>query len=157
MWQKIKPYLLSVALSLSVGGLSALVTRDQMDLSGVAMPPLSPPPIVFPIVWSILFFLMGISAARVWVYRMRDPAPASAGLAAYASSLVVNVTWSIIFFNFRAFLAAFLWIFLLAYLILRTILLYRRVDRAAALWQIPYLLWVLFAAYLAGGVWVLNR
>lgn len=157
MWQKIKPWLLSVALSLSVGGLSALATRGSMDLSGVSMPPLSPPPVVFPIVWGVLFLLMGISAARVWLRREADPAPASAGLAAYASSLVVNFTWSIIFFNFRAFFAAFLWIFLLWFLILRTIFLYRRVDRAAALLQIPYLLWVTFAAYLAGGVWLLNR
>ena len=118
------------------------------------MPPLSPPPWVFPVVWTLLFALMGIGAARIW---MRQPSRGrTRALELFAVQLGFNFFWSIIFFNFQQFGLALLWLLILWALIVWMILAFRRVDRPAALLQIPYLLWVSFAAYLNLGVWLLN-
>ena len=104
MWKAIKPYVISIAIALGVGALSAYFTRDSMDIySYIVKPPLSPPSIVFPIVWTILYILMGVSSAYVYVNRKRNPEAATNGLFAYASSLVVNFFWSLIFFNMQNF------------------------------------------------------
>ena len=116
---------------------------------------MSPPSIVFPIVWGILFALMGIGAARIYL------APASnarsRSLLLFLIQLAFNFFWSIIFFNLQNFGFAFIWLIALWILILFMILFFRKVDKLAAWLQIPYLLWVTFAAYLNFGVWLLNR
>jgi len=117
-------------------------------------PPLLPPAILFPIVWVILFALMGIGAARIY---LAPPSEArSRGLLIFLAQLAVNFFWSIIFFNLQAYGFALLWLLFLWLLILWMILTFRKVDRIAALLQVPYLLWVTFAAYLNLGVWLLN-
>ncbi|MBQ8351579.1 MAG: tryptophan-rich sensory protein [Clostridia bacterium] len=158
MWRTIKPYVISIAIALGVGGLSALLTRNSMQIyADIVQPPLAPPPILFPIVWTVLFILMGVSAAIVYVNRRRDLPAAQSALTFYAMSLIVNFTWSLIFFRFRAFLFAFLWLLFLLYLIIRTILGYRKISRVAAYLQIPYAVWVSFAGYLNLAIWFLNR
>ncbi len=157
MLKKIKPYAISILISLGVGGLSAFLTRNNMDLYGeIKTPPLSPPSILFPIVWTVLYILMGISAAMIHLNRSSDFKKRTAALATYASSLVVNFAWSIIFFNFKAYFFAFIWLLLLLYLVVKTILQYREIDKVAAYLQIPYALWVTFAGYLTFGIWILN-
>ncbi|MBR7142956.1 MAG: tryptophan-rich sensory protein [Clostridia bacterium] len=157
MWKKIKPYALSVLLALAVGGLSAWITGDNMDIySQINKPALAPPGILFPIVWGILYVLMGISAACVYVKRQTDPVAAERGLRTYLLSLAVNLLWSPVFFRGRAFLTALLLLVLLWVLILRTVMLYRKVSPAAAYLQLPYLAWVTFAGYLNLSIWVLN-
>lgn len=154
----IKTYAIAIAIPLAVGILSALLTMGNMDIySEVITPPLSPPSILFPIVWTILYVLMGVSSGLVWQNREVDKRSADKGLLYYAMSLVFNFLWSIIFFNLRQFLAAFIWLLVLLYLIIRTILSYRKVSLPAALLQIPYALWVTFAGYLNLGIWFLNR
>ena len=140
----------------AVGGLSGWLTRKGADLyaRSVSKPPLSPPSIVFPIVWSGLFALMGIGAARVW--QAPPSADRTRGLTLFAVQLAFNFFWSIIFFNAQAFGLALIWLAVLWVLILWMILAFRKVDKWAALLQIPYLLWVSFAAYLNFGVWALN-
>jgi tryptophan-rich sensory protein len=156
MSKKVKTYLISCAISLGVGVLSALLTRSQMDLySQIQVPPLAPPAILFPIVWTILFLLMGISAARIALSDATAVEKENA-LTIYAVSLALNFTWSIVFFNYRAFFAAFLIILALWTSILVTILRYYRIDKAAAFLQIPYLLWVTFATYLNLAIVILN-
>lgn len=156
--QTVKTYIIAILIPLAVGLLSALLTRDSMMIYGdIVRPPLSPPSILFPIVWTILYVLMGVSSAMVWTRRKENPADAWAGLAYYAASLIFNFGWSILFFSFRQYLAAFLWLLVLWYLILKTILHYRKVVPLAAYLQIPYLLWVTFAGYLNLAVWILNR
>lgn len=153
---KIKTYAVSLLISLGVGGVSALLTNMGMDnYDAAAKPALTPPDIVFPIVWTILFALMGISAARIYmspVSRQR-----SQGLLIYVIQLAVNFIWSLIFFNLQAYGFAFFWLILLWSLILLMILSFRKTDKAAALLQIPYLLWVSFALYLNYMVWMLNK
>ena len=158
MWEKIKPYLISILISLGVGGLSAFLTRNSMDIyENLNQPPLSPPSILFPIVWSILFILMGISAAIIYTYKEEEPATVKDALVVYAISLFFNFFWTIIFFNMRAYLFAFIWLIALWILIILTINAYKKINPLAAYLQIPYLIWVTFAAYLNLGVWVMNR
>lgn len=157
MWQKIKPYVISILISVGVGALSALLTMGSMNIySELRTPPLSPPSVLFPIVWSVLFVLMGVSAAIIYSYREKMPENVKSALTTYGTSLIVNFFWSIIFFNLRLFLASFVWLLLLLFLIIKTILQYRKINKAAAYLQIPYALWVAFAGYLNFGIWVLN-
>ena len=152
-----KPYLFWILLAEAVGLLSGWLTREgtQIYAETIVKPPLSPPGWVFPVVWTVLYALMGISAARVWL-----AAPSKArnlGLNLFVAQLIVNFFWSPIFFNLQAFGLAFFWLLLLWGLVLWMILRFRKVDSLAAKLQIPYLLWLTFAAYLNLGVWYLNR
>ncbi len=155
MWKKIKVYLVSILIPLAVGGLAAFLTRNNMMLYGeITKPPLAPPAILFPIVWTILYVLMGIGCARV--YLSEQSTDRSSALLVYALQLFFNFFWSIIFFNARAFLAAFVWIVALWLLIISMIRKFLKVDRIAGLINIPYLLWVTFAAYLNLAIYILN-
>ena len=155
--QSWKTYLSWVLFTEFVGGLSGLLTRAGTKYfnEAVLKPPFSPPGIVFPVVWAILYLLMGISAARV--YLAPSSRARSRSLFLYLLQLAFNFFWSVIFFNFRAYGFAFLWLCALWLLILAMIAAFRQVDSAAARLQIPYLLWVLFAGYLNAGVRILNR
>lgn len=152
-----KPYVFWIGITEAVGGLSGLMTRNGTEIynATIIQPPLSPPSWVFPVVWGILFALMGFSAARI---SLAPPSrERSRGLNLYIAQLVVNFFWSLIFFNAQAFGFAFFWLLLLWVLVLWMILTFRKVDPLAAKLQIPYLLWLTFAAYLNLGVWYLNR
>ena len=121
----------------------------------IAKPPLAPPAILFPIVWTILYALMGISAARVSLSEAS--ARRKRALYIFAAQLVFNFFWSLIFFNAQAFGAAFFWLLALWVLILVMVLSFRKIEPWAGYLQIPYLIWVSFAAYLNLGVWLLNK
>lgn len=149
---------ISILITLAVGGISALLTMGNMDLyEEVRQPPLAPPAILFPIVWTVLYILMGISAAMIWTDSKASRSDKEAALMPYGASLFVNFFWSILFFNFRAFLPAFIWLVLLEFLIVMTIISYKRINTGAALLQIPYAVWVAFAGYLNVAIWILNR
>ena len=150
-------YLRWIILAEAVGALSGFLSRKGNEFYSlyVQKPSFSPPDWLFPIAWGILYALMGIGAARV------EAAPGSQdrshGLNLFIIQLVMNFFWSLIFFNAQAYGAALLWLLVMWALIIAMIAVFRRVDRPAALLQIPYLLWVTFAAYLNYGVWMLNR
>lgn len=150
-------YAIGILIPEAVGGLSALLTRGAMDTFSetVQQPPLSPPMVLFPIVWGILYALMGISSTRIY---LAPPSPErSRGLNLYIAQLIFNFFWSLIFFNTQAYGFAFFWLIALWLLVLWMILTFRKVDPLAAWLQIPYLLWLTFAAYLNAGIWYLNR
>lgn len=154
---KWKIYAFWIVLTELVGALAGLLTRSGTKLYNeeAIKPLLSPPAAVFPIVWGILFLLMGIGTARVYMappFRQR-----TRSLLLFGAQLIFNFFWSIFFFNFRAYGFAFFWLVILWGLILLMILSFRLVDKAAAWLQVPYLLWVTFAAYLNLSTWVLNR
>ena len=151
-----KPYAAWIAGTEAVGALSGWLTRDGTKLytQTIVQPPLSPPSIVFPIVWMILFVLMGVGAARI--YLSRSSKERSTGLLLYGIQLAFNFVWSFLFFQFRLFGFALLWLAILWLLILGMALTFRKPDPLAARLQIPYLLWVAFAGYLNFGVWMLN-
>ena len=152
-----KAYALWILLAEAVGALSGFLSRGGTELYAqtIVKPPLSPPGVVFPIVWSILFALMGIGAARIYLAPPSEQR--TAALRSFVLQLAFNFFWSLIFFNLQRFDLAFLWLVILWGLILRMILAFRKVDPAAAWLQLPYLLWVTFAGYLNLGVWILNR
>lgn len=121
----------------------------------VKKPSLSPPGWLFPVVWTVLYILMGVASYLVYTSRAPQRHRRSA-LAFYAVQLLFNFAWSIIFFNLEAYLFAFVWLCALWLLILITMLLFFRADRTAGLLMLPYLLWVSFAGYLNYGIYLLN-
>lgn len=155
-WNKWKPYVIWIAIAEGVGALSGFLSRNGMQIYAeqIDKPPLSPPALVFPIVWVILYALMGIGAARI--YNSPPSAERSRGLNLFVAQLIVNFFWSLIFFNAQAFGFAAIWLVLLWILVLRMILTFRKVDPLAAWLQVPYLIWLTFAAYLNLGVYLLN-
>lgn len=155
--QNWKTYAFWILLAEAVGALSGFLSREAMQLFSdtVTQPPLSPPMWLFPVVWGILYALMGFGAARIWLAP--PSAEHSRGINLFITQLVINFFWSLIFFNTQAFGFAFLWLLLLWALVLWMILTFRKVDPLAAALQVPYLLWLTFAAYLNFGIWYLNR
>ena len=153
---KIKTYLLWILLAEAVGGLAGWLTREDVKIytDSIAQPPLSPPALVFPVAWTILYALMGIGAARVALAP--DSPQRSRALAVFGLQLGMNFLWSILFFKFQLFGLALVWLIALWCVILWMITAFSRVEQTAARLQIPYLVWVAFAGYLNLGVWVLN-
>ncbi len=149
-----KVYIISVLIALAVGGISALINAGKMSDPSVLQPPLSPPAWLFPIVWTLLFTLMGISAARVFE---SDCAGKSDALFIYGTQLIFNFLWTVFYFSFGAFTVSFFWLLFLIILVLLMIVRFERCSKGAGKLQIPYLIWLCFAAYLNCAVWMLNR
>ena len=148
-------YAVAIAIAEAVGGLAGYLTREGIqNFQNVAQSALTPPAIVFPVVWTILYALMGISSARIWLSE--DSPQRAGGLSVYLFQLIFNFFWSIFFFNMEAYGFSFLWILGLWILIVRMVRSFSKVDKPAAWLQIPYLLWVSFAAYLNYQVWQMN-
>ena len=150
-WKKLVPCLL---FPLAVGGLAGFLTRSSMSLFDVVQkPPLSPPGWLFPVVWTILYLLMGFASYLVLVSEK----PGQTAWKLYVIQLIFNFFWPIFFFNLEQYLLSFVWLLLLWLLILATILWFSRSSKLAGYLLIPYLLWVTFAGYLNLGVYFLNR
>lgn len=146
-------YLAFLLISLAAGGIGSLFTMAGLPAyEQLNRPPLKPPSILFPIVWTILFLLMGVGAARVWKRPGRDRA-----ILVYGVQLFFNVLWSAWFFLLQWRLFAFFWLLALILLVALMIRSFIRIDVLAGAIQIPYLLWCAFAAYLNFGFWFLNR
>jgi benzodiazapine receptor len=150
---KIKIYIKSIAIPVIIGGIVGFAISSSIDYNSLERPFLSPPSIAFPIVWSILYLLMGVSYGILkskklttteidWIYYIQ---------------LGVNSLWSIFFFLAKWRLFSFIWIIILAILIIVMILKFYNKNKLAALLQIPYLLWVLFASYLNIAIYILNK
>lgn len=154
--RKRKIHVLWVVFAEAAGALSGWLARDGMQIyqADLIKPPLSPPGAVFSVVWAVLFALMGIGAARISLAPVSPERTRS--LCLFLVQLAFNFVWPLIFFNLRSFGLALLWLAVLWGLILWMTLSFRSVDRTAAWLQIPYLLWVAFAAYLNLGVWIRN-
>lgn len=145
-----------ILLPLITGGLSALASVNQTaDFESVIKPPLSPPAILFPIVWSLLYFLMGVSSYIILTSEKNERKKQIA-LTVYGVQLFFNFFWSIIFFNFKNYLFAFIWLIILWCLVLACIILFRKISRFSAYLLFPYLAWVSFAGYLNLGIYLLN-
>ena len=151
---KLKTLIISLAISLGVGGLSSIITRESSEIyKNLNRPPLSPPSWVFPIVWTFLYILMGISSYIIYESNSNIKNKA---LTVYIIQLAVNFIWPILFFNLNMFLLSFIWIILLFVLILYTVVLFYEIKPLAAYLQIPYILWIIFAGYLNLMVYILN-
>lgn len=144
--------LISIAIPLAVGYTSSYFIRDSMGIyQSLDKPWFSPAGEVFPIVWSVLYVLMGISAYLVAKERGSDLA-----LRIYSYQLVFNFFWSIIFFRFNLYLVAFVWLVGLLILVGYMIYLFWQKNKIAAILQIPYFLWLVFAGILNFSIFWLN-
>ena len=145
-----------IAIPLIVGAVSGLLTSNAMsDFQLLNQPMLSPPAWLFPVVWTILYTLMGISS---YLIKTSDATSEeiSDALMIYGYQLIVNFLWPIFFFNFEWRLFAFLWLILLWILVLCMIKLFDKISKPAAYLNLPYLIWLTFAAYLNFAIWWLN-
>lgn len=144
--------ILSILIPLAVGALSSLFSGN-LSYQALNKPSFSPPSYLFPIVWTILYILMGISSYLI--YSSNSPKKNQA-LTTYELQLTFNFFWSIIFFGFSQYLLAFLWLLVMIVLIIIMIYQFYHISPLAAYLQIPYLLWCLFAAYLNYAIYTLN-
>lgn len=153
---KWKQLALCLAIPLAVGGLSGWLTRGAMEeFQRLTQPPLTPPGWVFPVVWTVLFLLMG-AASYLVLTAQAEPVDIRAALRIYAVQLVCNFVWPLLFFNLGAYGAALLWLVILWVLIAATIGSFARISKPAAWLLAPYAAWVAFAGYLNAMIWWLN-
>ena len=152
-----KKYALWILGTEAVGAVSGLLNRNGMKryAEEIAKPRFSPPELLFPIAWSILYALMGIGAARI--AEKPDSRERTVSLGLFGIQLAFNFIWSFLFFGAQAFGFAFVWLAALLILVLWMTIWFSRLDHPAAWLQLPYLLWLVFAGYLNYGVWMLNR
>ena len=151
-WKKL---LICIAIPLAVGGLASALTVGSMKTFGnLEQPPLSPPPWLFPIVWTVLYTLMGI--ASYLVVKSDKEYRAKTALTVYGVQLFFNFLWAIVFFNLEVYWFAFVWLIALWLLIIVNTVLFYRISKPAGYLMIPYLLWVTFAAYLNFAIAMLN-
>ena len=150
---KIIIYIKAILLPVLIGALVGIITSGSMDYNMLQKPPLAPPGVVFPIVWTILYILMGVSYGILKVNNQTDEEIDWI----YYIQLAINALWSIIFFNFKWRLFAFIWIILLAVAVISMIRKFYEKNKTSGLLQLPYILWVIFAAYLNFGFYILNR
>lgn len=144
-----------ILIPLAVGFVSSMLTRNaQIAYARMALPPLSPPSWLFPIVWTILYILMGI--ASYLIYMSDNPCNGTA-LTMYAIQLVMNFFWSLIFFRSGTYWLAAVWLFVMWLIILLLIIFVKNISRGAFFLLMPYILWCTFALYLNIGVAVLNK
>ena len=153
MLNKFKTYFKAILIPVLVGGIVGFFISGSIDYNSLEKPFLSPPSITFPIVWTILYILMGISYAILESNSLVNSKINSI----YYLQLFFNALWPIAFFLLKWRLFAFIWIIILAVLIIIMIARFYEKQKAAAWLQVPYLLWALFATYLNFGVYLLNR
>ena len=151
---KWKTLFISITIPLLVGLLSSLLTFSNMStFQTINKPPGSPPAYLFPIVWTILYILMGIASYLVYTSHYYNRYNV---LFIYELQLIFNFFWSIIFFNYQAYLFAFVWLVILWILVLITTIQFYKINKFAGILMIPYLLWITFAGYLNFMIYLLN-
>ncbi len=156
--ETIKNYIIGILIPIGVGLLVSFLTMENMDIyNRINKPTLAPPSILFPVVWTILYALMGVSSVMIYSTEGIPKLQKKNTLYTYFIQLAVNFFWSIIFFNFEAFLLSFLVILVLWLLVLLMIIKFSEINRLSGLLQIPYLIWVTFAAYLNLMIYLLNK
>lgn len=147
-----KIYLKSILTTVILGGIVGFIISGFIDYNSLQKPPFAPPSSLFPIVWTLLYILMGISYG---ILKSNGLVDSKINLI-YYSQLAVNLLWPIAFFVLKWRFFAFLWIILLLVLVVKMIVQFYNKNNIAGLLQIPYLIWLLFATYLNLGVYLLN-
>ena len=150
---KFKIYIKSILIPVILGGIVGILISGSMDYEMLQQPLFAPPSWIFPVVWTILYVLMGVSYGRLESKRVED----ASVKAIYYAQLIANLLWPIVFFVFKWRLFAFFWILLLVGLVIKMIIEFYKRDNLSGLLQIPYLVWLTFATYLNLSVYLLNR
>lgn len=150
-----KRLILFFAVTFAIGGLAALLTSGSMKTyDEIVKPAFAPPPVIFPIVWTVLYALMATSAYLVSISSCEEKTNA---ITAYFIQLAMNFIWPILFFNIQAFLVSFVWLIFLWIAIFDMIRKFHACNKTAAYMQIPYLIWVTFAGCLNLMIYILNQ
>ena len=149
---KIKIYAKSILIPVIIGGIVGVFISSSIDYGSLEKPALSPPSIIFPIVWTILYILMGISYGILESKNLND----NNTKVIYNIQLFVNAMWSIFFFTLKWRFFAFIWILILDILVIKMIVEFYKKNKLAGLLQLPYLLWILFASYLNIAIYLIN-
>ncbi len=148
--------IMALFLPLLVGGISAALSAQGMVAYGsMNKPPLSPPPWVFSVAWTILYLMMGLASYFVLVSDADNRSKAMA-LIIYTIQLAMNFMWSIMFFNWGVYLTAFVWLIIMWAIVILCAYRFYSINRMATYLMIPYILWLTFAAYLNMGSYLLN-
>lgn len=150
---KFKIYFKAILVPLIVGGIVGIIMSGSIDYESLKQPVLSPLSWIFPVMWTLLYILMGVSYGLLEEKNVMDKSAKTI----YYIQLGINALWSIIFFVLKARLFAFIWILILDIAVIVFLSVFYKRNKTAGLLQIPYLLWVLFASYLNLGVYLLNR
>ena len=151
--KKIMYIILSILIPLIIGFIGSMLGGSMALFDNIKKPIFAPPAIIFPIVWGILYILMGISSYLVYISNSRYK---KIGLIFYAIQLVVNALWTMIFFRFENFLFAFIWLLLLLGIVVIMLFYFYKSDKKAFYLQIPYLIWLIFALILNYSIYTLN-
>lgn len=151
--KKIKYLVISIAIPLVVGFIGNLLGNSSTGFDSITKPSFTPPSIVFPIIWIILYILMGISCYLIYISN--DPKKKEA-LRVYALQLIFNMLWTFFFFNLNWYLFSFIWI--IALIVLVSVMIYRfiNINKTAGYLQIPYLIWLIFASIINLSIYFLN-
>lgn len=136
---------------LLVGTIIGILIKNNIDYSNLVQPPLAPPKILFPIVWTIIYLVMGIS---YFIYRKKDNDFLEKLV--YYFQLFVNAMWSIIFFLWKFRLFSIIWIILLVILVILLMYLFYKKSKISTYLLVPYIIWLIFATYLNIGIYILN-
>lgn len=150
---KLKIYLKSILIPVIICGIVGIIISKSIDYNNLQKPFLAPPSAIFPIVWTILYILMGVSYGILKSKNLTDRQVNRI----YYIQLAVNALWSIFFFSLKWRLFAFIWIIMLAILVILMIIKFYNKNKIAGILQIPYLLWIIFASYLNIAVYILNK
>lgn len=149
--------IISLLITLGGGYVIGKFIKESVQVYGTLNKPwFSPPAIVFPIVWTILYILMAIAAYRIFL-RHKQGKKTKSALWFYIIQLVLNFAWSIIFFNFKLYGLAFIELIILLIFIVITTIKFLKFDKIAGILMIPYIIWVSFAGVLNFFVWLLNE
>jgi len=155
MNKNFKTRLIAWAIPLAVGGLATLLSGGMDSYKVINQPPLSPPAWVFPVVWTVLYLLMGEASYRVYTSG-KDKGQVRRALIAYGVQLFLNFLWPLVFFGGQLYLTAFVVLVVLWLAIVVTMRWFSQIDETAGDLLIPYVVWVAFAGYLNLGVFLLN-
>lgn len=147
----LKKLIISIVVPLGLGALVGFISGSGNSYNNLVQPSFAPPSWLFPVAWSILYTLMGVSD-----YLVKEELNTDKSLKIYQIQLGVNLLWSFVFFTFKWYLFAFLWIILLIVLVIKMIKEFLSINKLSAYLQIPYLLWIIFAAILNFSIYLLN-
>ena len=150
-WKKL---IIITVITFIVGTFFSFFTMNSMDTFKDLSKPINVPGVLFPIVWSILYLLMSISCYLIVQSNDKDK---KEGIILYAIQLVINSLWTLIFFGFGAYLLSFIWIIILLIVVIIMLAKFYNINKIAMYISIPYVLWLLFAAYLNLGIYLLNK
>lgn len=152
------PLIISIAIPLLIGGITSVIIPNMQSIyENLAKPIFSPPSIVFPIVWTILYILVGIASYKVYILKY-DNIDVSSAIFVYGIQLLLNFLWPLIFFGFRLYGLAFIELILLIIFVVLTIIrFYQKAGIKVVLLLLPYLIWLIYAGVLNFFIWMLNE